>query len=89
MFMKVHRNDPCYCGSGKKFKHCCGKGGDINVDPYQQQKSVLIKTITALFIGFIIYSFVNWMQTGVEMELYKCDNPNCDQWHQRPKKENP
>ena len=17
------RNDPCYCGSGKKFKHCC------------------------------------------------------------------
>ena len=20
------RNDPCPCGSGKKFKHCCGKG---------------------------------------------------------------
>ncbi|NLD91651.1 MAG: hypothetical protein GX639_03170 [Fibrobacter sp.] len=19
------RNDPCYCGSGKKFKKCCGK----------------------------------------------------------------
>ena len=19
------RNDPCPCGSGKKFKHCCGK----------------------------------------------------------------
>jgi preprotein translocase subunit SecA len=24
---KVGRNDPCPCGSGKKFKHCCGKGG--------------------------------------------------------------
>ncbi|GEN27530.1 protein translocase subunit SecA [Halovibrio variabilis] len=22
---KVGRNDPCYCGSGKKYKQCCGK----------------------------------------------------------------
>ena len=21
---KMKRNEPCYCGSGKKFKHCCG-----------------------------------------------------------------
>ncbi|MGI3477015.1 YecA family protein [Providencia stuartii] len=21
--MKIGRNDPCHCGSGKKFKHCC------------------------------------------------------------------
>jgi SEC-C motif-containing protein len=24
---KVGRNDPCPCGSGKKYKHCCGKAG--------------------------------------------------------------
>jgi preprotein translocase subunit SecA len=24
---KVGRNDPCPCRSGKKYKHCCGKGG--------------------------------------------------------------
>ena len=23
---KVGRNDPCPCGSGKKYKHCHGKG---------------------------------------------------------------
>ncbi|MGC8829423.1 MAG: preprotein translocase subunit SecA [Verrucomicrobiia bacterium] len=23
--LKVGRNDPCPCGSGKKYKHCCGK----------------------------------------------------------------
>jgi predicted aspartyl protease len=23
---KQGRNDPCSCGSGKKYKHCCGKG---------------------------------------------------------------
>ena len=22
---KVGRNDPCPCGSGKKYKRCCGK----------------------------------------------------------------
>jgi preprotein translocase subunit SecA len=24
---KIGRNDPCHCGSGKKFKHCHGKPG--------------------------------------------------------------
>ena len=24
--LKVGRNDPCPCGSGKKYKNCCGKG---------------------------------------------------------------
>ncbi|MGD2108800.1 MAG: SEC-C metal-binding domain-containing protein [Phycisphaerae bacterium] len=24
---KPKRNDPCPCGSGKKYKQCCGKGG--------------------------------------------------------------
>jgi len=26
--MKIGRNDPCYCGSGKKFKKCCLKQQD-------------------------------------------------------------
>ena len=21
--LKIGRNDPCYCGSGKKYKNCC------------------------------------------------------------------
>jgi preprotein translocase subunit SecA len=27
---KPKRNDPCPCGSGKKYKHCCGKRGPKN-----------------------------------------------------------
>jgi uncharacterized protein YecA (UPF0149 family) len=23
--VKIGRNDPCPCGSGKKYKYCCGK----------------------------------------------------------------
>lgn len=29
--MKIGRNDPCYCGSGKKYKKCCGR--NESVDP--------------------------------------------------------
>jgi uncharacterized protein len=27
---KVGRNDPCLCGSGKKFKKCCGSAADLH-----------------------------------------------------------
>lgn len=27
---KVGRNTPCPCGSGKKYKHCCGRGGTLH-----------------------------------------------------------
>ena len=26
---KIGRNDPCRCGSGKKYKKCCGAGADV------------------------------------------------------------
>ena len=36
---KVGRNDPCPCGSGKKYKHCHGKvGGTSPQNPQQPQK---------------------------------------------------
>jgi uncharacterized protein len=27
---KVGRNDPCHCGSGKKFKKCCGSAAALH-----------------------------------------------------------
>ena len=27
---KIGRNDPCPCGSGKKYKNCCGKYADVD-----------------------------------------------------------
>jgi preprotein translocase subunit SecA len=29
MAQKVGRNDPCPCGSGRKFKNCCGKSSGV------------------------------------------------------------
>ena len=35
--MKVGRNDPCPCGSGKKFKKCCiDKGSSPKITPVQE-----------------------------------------------------
>jgi hypothetical protein len=31
--MKTGRNDPCSCGSGKKYKHCCLNAGSVQADP--------------------------------------------------------
>ncbi|MBO4394823.1 MAG: SEC-C domain-containing protein [Eubacterium sp.] len=25
LWLKISRNAPCHCGSGKKFKFCCGR----------------------------------------------------------------
>src|SRR3954453_19114621 len=30
---RVSRNDPCPCGSGKKYKHCCMKNDDESRSP--------------------------------------------------------
>ncbi len=28
MSKRIGRNDPCSCGSGKKYKHCCALKGE-------------------------------------------------------------
>ncbi len=44
MSWKVGRNDPCPCGSGKKYKKCCGLVGDIrnaSLDPFARYNELL------------------------------------------------
>jgi len=37
--MKVQRNDPCPCGSGKKYKKCCGSSIGNNAPELQTPKA--------------------------------------------------
>ncbi|MFC3885599.1 SEC-C metal-binding domain-containing protein [Bacillus songklensis] len=30
--LRVGRNGPCPCGSGKKYKRCCGKGAVVSLN---------------------------------------------------------
>lgn len=33
---KIERNDPCHCGSGRKYKHCCASLGHVGL-PFDAQ----------------------------------------------------
>lgn len=41
----VGRNDPCPCGSGKKFKQCCMKQTSSSSAPQRQLKKISAKII--------------------------------------------
>lgn len=38
---KINRNDHCLCGSGKKYKHCCGKNSELAIKPRQELQKLL------------------------------------------------
>jgi len=38
MSTKIGRNDPCPCGSGRKYKHCCG-GAATTRDPDEKGRA--------------------------------------------------
>lgn len=44
---KIGRNNPCPCGSGKKYKHCClpAQQAGATVDPAKQMKISLLAAI--------------------------------------------
>jgi len=48
VIMKTGRNDPCPCGSGKKFKHCCQKA-----DSMPASNELLLRRLRQLNEGLI------------------------------------
>ncbi len=38
---KIQRNDPCPCGSGKKYKQCCGKAENKTITEYSYKETDL------------------------------------------------
>ncbi len=44
---KVGRNDSCICGSGKKYKHCCGKLGTGSEQPSTVSNALVASTFNA------------------------------------------
>ncbi|MGM0505891.1 MAG: SEC-C metal-binding domain-containing protein [Bacteroidota bacterium] len=47
---KLHRNDPCHCGSGKKYKNCCQKRDDA----HNGSKLGMIGLVLAVLLGLAI-----------------------------------
>ena len=81
--MKTNRNDPCLCGSGKKYKNCCEQkrfqSGDEN-----RISRLLITAAVGVFLAVFLWGVIEFFATDhPEMEAYKCDNPNCGKIHYR------
>ena len=81
--MKTNRNDPCSCGSGKKYKNCCEQkrfqSGDEN-----RISRLLITAAVGVFLAVFLWGVIEFFATDhPEMEPYKCDNPNCGKIHYR------
>jgi len=49
--MKIKRNEPCPCGSGRKYKHCCLKKKDA-ISPLAKVMGILV-FIVLLIIAVI------------------------------------
>ena len=83
--MKTNRNDPCPCGSGKKYKNCCEQkrfqSGDEN-----RITRLLITAAVGVFLAVFLLGVIEFFATDhPEMEAYKCDNPSCGKIHYRQK----
>jgi hypothetical protein len=83
--MKTNRNDPCPCGSGKKYKNCCeqkrSQSGDEN-----RITRLLITAAVGVFLAVFLWGVIEFFATDhPEMEAYKCDNLNCGKIHYRQK----
>lgn len=58
--MKIQRNAPCPCGSGRKYKHCCLDKQQTRSVPVWQK--LLVFGLAVLVVGVVIaaaVSFVN------------------------------
>jgi hypothetical protein len=60
--MAVGRNEPCPCGSGKKYKHCCA---------LKSQKSPLTTRIVAALIALVLL-------TGAVVMIRSLDDPDSE-----------
>lgn len=47
---KIGRNDPCPCGSGRKYKHCCaGKAGKLSAGSWATLAAIAAAAAVLLF----------------------------------------
>jgi Predicted metal-binding protein related to the C-terminal domain of SecA len=67
--MKLGRNDPCSCGSGKKYKHCCLGNESVSVvdlaDRIWRQTREAIDGYAVAMLRFIEVSYGNDAVQGI------------------------
>jgi len=79
--MKVGRNDPCPCGSGKKYKKCClerEKLSDLGYRRLSNAQQELVKKLTGYAVHEIGQSFVS----GALIDFFQDDSEDPEDFFQ-------
>ncbi|NLM68159.1 MAG: hypothetical protein GX180_13450, partial [Enterococcus sp.] len=50
---KIGRNDPCPCGSGKKYKRCCGRTSNAKLNQLSSREAKLFYETWYGLLGFV------------------------------------
>ena len=61
---KVGRNDPCHCGSGKKYKKCCGANNVIEFNPHLYNNE--LDLLNEELMGFAITNYESKLMKSTE-----------------------
>lgn len=57
---QIGRNEPCACGSGKKYKHCCAS----KAARLTRGQMVLLSLILTVLVGGLVMAFTNREHEG-------------------------
>lgn len=74
---KVGRNDPCPCGSGRKFKNCCDRKGDAMSRVTLMAFLGIVAAIAAVFV----YTFTTDRESSSGRQVW---DPEHGHYHTVP-----
>jgi uncharacterized protein len=72
----IGRNEPCLCGSGKKYKKCCGKAGAVHIDELVAQE---LDTLQAQLYDYIATTNSSEIEAEYHAQLDKMAMMKADQ----------
>jgi uncharacterized protein len=72
----IGRNEPCLCGSGKKYKKCCGKAGAVHIDELVDQE---LDVLQAQLYDFIATTSSSELEAEYHAQLDKMAMMKADQ----------
>ncbi|WP_245947629.1 tetratricopeptide repeat protein [Bacillus taeanensis] len=73
MNTKIGRNDPCLCGSGKKYKKCCAKSKVVSIDRLVDHELMVLQTD---ILGYAFHHYEEDLAELTEELLEEYDIPD-------------
>jgi hypothetical protein len=80
--MDIGRNDPCLCGSGKKYKKCCMKKAEVidikqvKLERFLEQKHILVTGLIDFLHDFVPFHEMNDLKKQFRERLGQHDENN-------------